>query len=128
MEMGDDLSSVITDDIGDSVDGIDGRRRSRTFPKSTLVSPEQLTVDCENAYEATPLPALQNEKLELMYEMLREMRDLYVAKSLEKPPASTEDVRCHEDLEGDIGTLSPKASFASSEIKDTGDKTCTCST
>lgn len=81
MDLHDDSKSDFADDDADSSDSVYDRSVPSTT--SSVGHPELLiprVVENESVHESP-----QKEKLELVYEMLREMRDSQFAKSLEKP-------------------------------------------
>ncbi|KAE9255006.1 hypothetical protein PF004_g795 [Phytophthora fragariae] len=125
-EMRDVWKNDVVDATVDSPDSLyDKRADGVSSANASSGYPEQQTPDCiensKNDHEST-LPTMQNEKLELVYEMLREMRDSYFGKLLTKPSVAPGAVICGAS---DMQPVYDKSSFVSHE-GNVGDKRCSC--
>ncbi|KAE9358976.1 hypothetical protein PR003_g1002 [Phytophthora rubi] len=125
-EMRDVWKNDVVDATVDSPDSLyDKRADGVSSANASSGYPEQQTPDCiENSkhdHEST-LPTMQNEKLELVYEMLREMRGSYFGKLLTKPSVAPGAVICGAS---DMQPVYDKSSFVSHE-GNVGDKRCSC--
>ncbi|GMF41996.1 unnamed protein product [Phytophthora fragariaefolia] len=88
---------------------------------STVQSNVQCVVE-STAPEDPALSTLRNEKLELVYEMLREIRDSYFAN--QSTPGQT--VKCNSDIVEDIKSLPKKEGLFPQESKPADGKRCCC--
>ncbi|KAE9330065.1 hypothetical protein PF001_g582 [Phytophthora fragariae] len=125
-ELRDVWKNDVVDATVDSPDSLyDKRADGVSSANASSGYPEQQTPDCiensKNDHEST-LPTMQNEKLELVYEMLREMRDSYFGKLLTKPSVAPGAVICGAS---DMQPVYDKSSFVSHE-GNVGDKRCSC--
>ncbi|KAE9361671.1 hypothetical protein PF008_g827 [Phytophthora fragariae] len=115
-EMRDVWKNDVVDATVDSPDSLyDKRADGVSSANASSGYPEQQTPDCiensKNDHEST-LPTMQNEKLELVYEMLHEMRDSYFGKLLTKPSVAPGAVICGAS---DMQPVYDKSSFVSHE-------------